>query len=223
MSFELDSRNKNVVFDYNSTKFIGPVTLQNAITILGSLTLTGLLNCVNIQASGNIVCSGQVSTNFLLSGPATISGPLITTGGSGNIIASGNLQINGVNNATSYATQGIYTGMQNSGSASANIDLVGVTGQEIAFMTTGTSTPIATISVATSAGNMSIEMGNTPAVNISVSGVTTFNNNQIVINTGNTPASSSAAGVQGTICWDTSFIYVCVATNTWKRIAISTW
>jgi len=38
-----------------------------------------------------------------------------------------------------------------------------------------------------------------------------------------TPASATAAGTQGDICWDTNYIYVCVATNTWKRTAISTW
>jgi len=38
-----------------------------------------------------------------------------------------------------------------------------------------------------------------------------------------TPASASATGTAGTICWDTSYIYVCTATNTWKRVAISTW
>jgi hypothetical protein len=38
-----------------------------------------------------------------------------------------------------------------------------------------------------------------------------------------TPASSGAAGVTGTISWDANFIYVCVAANTWKRTAISTW
>ena len=38
-----------------------------------------------------------------------------------------------------------------------------------------------------------------------------------------TPTSATAAGVEGDICWDTSYIYVCVAANTWKRTAISTW
>lgn len=39
----------------------------------------------------------------------------------------------------------------------------------------------------------------------------------------NTPASATATGVQGTIAWDANFIYVCTATNTWKRVAIATW
>jgi hypothetical protein len=38
-----------------------------------------------------------------------------------------------------------------------------------------------------------------------------------------TPASATAAGTAGQIRWDTDYIYVCTATNTWKRVAISTW
>jgi hypothetical protein len=47
--------------------------------------------------------------------------------------------------------------------------------------------------------------------------------NAFGISTAQTPASASATGTTGTICWDTSYIYVCTATNTWKRVAISTW
>lgn len=36
-----------------------------------------------------------------------------------------------------------------------------------------------------------------------------------------TPASAGANGVAGTICWDANYIYICVATNTWKRAALS--
>lgn len=38
-----------------------------------------------------------------------------------------------------------------------------------------------------------------------------------------TPASAVATGVLGTIVADTGFIYVCTATDTWKRVAIATW
>ncbi len=37
------------------------------------------------------------------------------------------------------------------------------------------------------------------------------------------PATAGAAGVQGQLASDASFLYVCVATNTWKRVAIATW
>jgi hypothetical protein len=36
----------------------------------------------------------------------------------------------------------------------------------------------------------------------------------------NTPATSAAAGVPGQISYDASFLYVCTAVNTWKRIAL---
>ena len=38
-----------------------------------------------------------------------------------------------------------------------------------------------------------------------------------------TPASAGADGTAGMIRWDSSYIYVCVAANTWKRVAIATW
>ena len=37
------------------------------------------------------------------------------------------------------------------------------------------------------------------------------------------PASAGATGVAGTITYASGFIYVCVATNTWQRVAIATW
>ena len=38
-----------------------------------------------------------------------------------------------------------------------------------------------------------------------------------------TPASATATGKQGSIQFDSSYFYVCVATNTWKRVALSSW
>lgn len=36
------------------------------------------------------------------------------------------------------------------------------------------------------------------------------------------PSTASSAGAEGDIRWNASHIYVCVATNTWKRVAIAT-
>ena len=38
-----------------------------------------------------------------------------------------------------------------------------------------------------------------------------------------TPASAAATGTAGTIAWDASFLYVCVGTDEWERVAIATW
>lgn len=39
----------------------------------------------------------------------------------------------------------------------------------------------------------------------------------------NPPASATSPGTQGEIRWDSNNIYVCVSSNTWKRIGIATW
>ncbi len=48
------------------------------------------------------------------------------------------------------------------------------------------------------------------------------NGNTIRVRQSRTPSSSSDACAQGEIVWDGSYIYVCVATNTWMRSALST-
>ena len=50
-----------------------------------------------------------------------------------------------------------------------------------------------------------------------------INSDILRLRTAQTPESASDDGNQGDICWDSSYIYICVATNTWKRAAISTW
>lgn len=37
------------------------------------------------------------------------------------------------------------------------------------------------------------------------------------------PASATAAGIQGQLAQDGSYLYICTAPNTWKRVAIATW
>jgi hypothetical protein len=37
------------------------------------------------------------------------------------------------------------------------------------------------------------------------------------------PASSTSTGTVNTIAIDTNYLYICVATNTWKRVALSSW
>ena len=64
-------------------------------------------------------------------------------------------------------------------------------------------------------GGQAVFEGGIETENLAVTGDT-------VIATG-TPASASATGTAGQIAWDASYIYICTATNTWKRVAIATW
>ena len=64
---------------------------------------------------------------------------------------------------------------------------------------------------------------NVERVRVDGSGRTSFKSDAVNIANAKTPASASASGTAGDICWDPNYVYVCVATNTWKRAALSTW
>jgi hypothetical protein len=69
--------------------------------------------------------------------------------------------------------------------------------------------------------NGSVMAGNTvtgtPTADLDIFGQT------FRIRTAKTPATSAEACNAGTIVWDTGFVYVCTATNTWERAALTTW
>jgi len=73
------------------------------------------------------------------------------------------------------------------------------------------------------AGSTKVNIDGVGGVGISASLVLSGSSNVFRISNAQTPASATATGTAGTIAWDTSYIYVCTATNTWKRVAISTW
>ncbi len=49
------------------------------------------------------------------------------------------------------------------------------------------------------------------------------NSDIIRVRSAKVPASASATGNAGDICWGADYIYICVAENTWKRSPLTTW
>lgn len=45
----------------------------------------------------------------------------------------------------------------------------------------------------------------------------------LYVTTAVTPATAGATCTAGQVAWDASFIYVCIATDTWERAALATW
>ena len=62
-----------------------------------------------------------------------------------------------------------------------------------------------------------------PLVALDVNGGVRIQSDSIAIQNSKTPSSASDTGQAGQICWDTNYLYVCVASNTWKRIALNSW
>ena len=50
-----------------------------------------------------------------------------------------------------------------------------------------------------------------------------INGKLLRLRTSKTPSSATDTGNAGEICWDSSYLYLCIASNTWRRIAHATW
>ena len=57
---------------------------------------------------------------------------------------------------------------------------------------------------------------------VSESGLT-VNRGTFVVSANSAPVAANSTGTAGTIAWDGDYVYVCVATDTWKRANLSTW
>jgi hypothetical protein len=103
---------------------------------------------------------------------------------------------------------------------------------------TPTITSPLTVSGTTNLSTLSTS-GTATVASLSVTGTSTFTGsptfnsvvtanqgiktNSFAVTSPSVPASATASGVKGQISYDSNYFYVCVATNTWKRTALSTW
>jgi hypothetical protein len=148
---------------------------------------------ITAPVTGNVV--GNVTGNLT----GNVTGNVTSTGSSSfsSVTLSGGT-INNMQIGASTAAAGTFTGITVTGTATlatANIDAGDIDGTTVG--------------------------GTTPGAGTFTTLQTTGDN--VLIQTSQTPASASASGTAGEIAWDTNYIYVCVATNTWKRVLISTW
>ena len=114
---------------------------------------------------------------------------------------------------TAYQTGGQYTGVR---SIVIDPDSVGGGGLTISNSTAQTSDQLVQINGTTGQTALQVTAGDT-----TLSGVTTVAS--LVIINQPSPTSAGDTGETGEIRTDSNYIYVCIATNTWKRVATVTW
>lgn len=131
------------------------------------------------------------------------------------------------------------TGDTNTGLYFSAADTVDVATNGVNRLSISTTALTSTLTIIAPDGNVS-----TPGIRFSGdsdSGFTLTGSNEITIalggavglqvrttmivlpQTANTPASGAASGAAGMFCWDTSYLYIATGTNTWRRVAHSTW
>lgn len=94
-------------------------------------------------------------------------------------------------------------------------------------VTVGTTSASAKIHAvaATEQLRLGYDASNYASFTVSSAGVLnlTTSANKIALGASRTPASATDTGTAGEVCWDANYFYVCVATNTWRRAALSSW
>jgi hypothetical protein len=170
---------------------------------------TGIVNC----ESGLIVVSGNVGIGTSSPGvKLDVSG----VGRIGNGVSQGNPSSTDIK-ATAHTllsgTGGNYLAFGQYGSGSnyaawmqSSFDNPSTATYNLVLQPLGGNVGIGTSSPTISSG-----------VGLHVSGST------LRLGTARTPASASATGNTGEICWDASYLYICTGVNTWRRIAHSSW
>jgi len=197
------SRNEAVVESSATAGVTNAFGTFNEIEIDGN-TLT------NAYATQSVINSdGGVTTNgFLYRGEYSISAP-------GTVTNAWGLHLSG--STKNYVAGQIQA---DAGTAAAP------TFSQFTDTNTGIFFPAADTIAFAEGGVESMRIDSAGNVGIGTSAPTAMldiNSNTLRLRTAKTPASATATGNAGDIAWDADYIYVCTATNTWKRTALSTW
>lgn len=187
---------------------------------IGTSAPTSLLNLYAATGATLTVEGNAATNNTIIRSSTDATGPSYnmrkargttasrSTVASGDILGNMNWQaFGGTNNRTLAIIRGTV------GTYTSDSDISAY----LSFFTTPTGSVTAVERMRVDdAGNVGIGTGS-PTQKLDV------NDDSIRVRTAKTPANASDTGTQGQIAWDSSYVYVCVATNTWKRAAISTW
>ena len=114
------------------------------------------------------------------------------------------------------------------GTASVDGGLIDLTAEQAFSAGRGTRLTIATGTLGSSAAPVErLRIDSQGRIGLCNTGAPTapldVNGNTIRLRTARTPASATAAGNQGDFAWDSSYLFICTATNTWRRVAHATW
>jgi len=198
----------------------GAAKFNSAITAT-SLAASGAVSAASLSASGAITSSTLAASGAVsaLSYSSTTGASFATSSGnSGFGIASPSYKLHVVGGNVYVGGVGAGLRLEDRSLSSRSFQFY-VDGGALAFFNHNNSTQPFTI---TDGGNILIGTVTNSGYKLDVSG--TAQATQFKLSALNTaPASATATGVVGEIRIDASYIYVCTATNVWKRSALSTW
>jgi hypothetical protein len=232
---------------------IGYVNRGNTIVTAGIVTANvGMKGYVDNQTYSNVQVGSYLPTYNGNIGQTTVNGDLTVFGivdaGFPSPLSFSNVVVNATNDANSYVqlniqnintvgnlvSADVIATAPNGTDTSRFIDM-GINGNNwssSAWTVSGANDGYVyinqgnlTLGTDTAGTTVKIHVGGTLAGNV----ITTFSNSNVTIG-GNLivsnvyiPTANNSVGTTGQISYDSSYVYVCIANNTWRRANISTW
>jgi hypothetical protein len=197
---------------------------SQALQLGDTFTINGTSNEIETAVSGDAITIGlpssvTVTSNLDVGGNLTLSGAAVI---SGNITASGQLSASGAN--ISFADTLIEFGVNNTGAKDHGFYSQRSSGAFCGFVfdesddkfkifTTDTE-PTTTVDTSQGGFSKGDFEANTIAAASTLSGAMRM--------TGSAPASVSATGTAGDLRFDSNKLYVCISSNSWKAVDLST-
>ena len=218
----------NITVDSNGNVSLGNITFNsngtiNGSNVIGAVASATTAGTVTTNAQRNITSIGTLSSLAINNGFITMSGSgagiLALSGAITASTLGGSLTSKNQPNITSIGTLTSLTVSGNIVSGNANL------GNALtANFVSGTLT--------TSAQPNITSLGTLSSINAAISSNVTgnilfYNTGTNAITYGSTittaPVANNSTGITGQIAYDTSYIYICVATDTWIRAARDSW
>jgi hypothetical protein len=176
----------------------GSSVLTSANAIIGNIAFDG--------AVGNIIIDGASSGK-------SIVWDFSASGGTNTFITAGTWKNNGPANITTN-TQGPGPARTFAFGEDGTLTLPGQLAVPMGIMSVGGNITGGNLRTA---GQVSA-LGNVIGGNLIASGSLNIGN---LLQAPQQTKTATAVGTTGQICWDSNYIYVCTATNTWKRVVLT--
>jgi hypothetical protein len=180
-----------------------------------SLTVTGNITGGNLTVTGNVTGGNIIGTvigNISNAVYATTAGT-VTTNAQPNITSVGLLTTLVATGNISTTENLIVTGNVEPGNVVSTGLIRGVTVLATGNLVGGNA------NISTSVNTLAVNASNVFSVNISSTRISTAGNVSVggILSSPQKTKASTDPGTVGEICWDSSYIYVCIAGNTWAR------
>lgn len=195
------------------------------ITVAGTTTLNGVLDANSTaDISGNTTIGGTLGVSqaatFALG--VTIDNAGLAVNGSGGIIVGSTSGISSFGPISGTALNSTGGLLVSGTSVLGEIDASGVADiADTLTLSKATGNGLAVTASADIGGNLVVS-GSLSAVDVATFFQNTTFNQGVILNDA-APTSPTDTGIAGEVAVDADYIYVCTATNTWKRVALAAW